>query len=118
MDKDMVSETVTCRRKGNNITRALWLVTGLVCVVLGSIGILLRAREVTTDSDREVAGGIKNCVLLKRMREIVKRTGLEIDPKFICERDAKYFPKLFKEFGMDVAWTLEENGCKFSAKLK
>ena len=73
--------------------------------------------EVANVSDREVAGGIKNCVLLKRMRDIVKKTGLEIDPKFICNRDAKYFPKLFKEFGINVVWNLEENGCGFTAKL-
>jgi len=74
--------------------------------------------EATNVSDREVAGGIKNCVLLKRMRDIVKKTGLEIDPKFLCEKDAKYFPELFKEFGIDVTWHLEENGCRFTAKLK
>ena len=74
--------------------------------------------EVTNLSDREVAGGINNCVLLKRMRDIVKKTGLEIDPKFICKRDAKYFPKLFKEFGVDATWELEENGCRCTAKLK
>jgi len=74
--------------------------------------------EVTNVSDREVAGGVKNCVLLKRMRDIVKKTGLEIDPKFLCEKDAKYFPKLFKEFGIDMTWKLEENGCRFTAKLK
>ena len=74
--------------------------------------------EVTEVSDREVAGEIKNCVLLKRMRDIVKKTGLEIDPKFICERDAKYFPKLFKELRIDITWNLEENGCGFTAKLK
>jgi hypothetical protein len=74
--------------------------------------------EVTNVSDREVAGGVKNCVLLKRMRDIVKKIGLEIDPKFICKRDAKYFPKLLKEFGIDMTWKLEENGCRFTAKLK
>jgi hypothetical protein len=74
--------------------------------------------EVTNVSDREVAGGVKNCVLLKRMRDIVKKTDLEIDPKFLCEKDAKYFPKLFKEFGIDMTWKLEENGCRFTAKLK
>lgn len=78
----------------------------------------LSTTEVTNVSDREIAGGIKNCVLLKRMRDIVKKTGLEIDPKFLCKHDAKYFPKLFKEFGIDITWDLEENGCRFVAKLK
>ena len=74
--------------------------------------------EVTNVSDRELTGGIKNCILLKRMRDIVKKTGLEIDPKFLCKKDAKYFPELFKEFGIDVTWNLEENGCRFTAKIK
>ena len=74
--------------------------------------------ELTRVSDREATLRVKNCPHLKKMRDVVKKTGLEIDPKFICERDAKYFPKLFKEFGMDVAWELEENGCRFTAKLK
>jgi len=41
MGKDTVSETVRCEKKGNKITRALWLVTGLVCAGLGAIGIVL-----------------------------------------------------------------------------
>jgi uncharacterized membrane protein YbaN (DUF454 family) len=41
MDKVMVSETASCKKKRNKIDRALWLVTGLVCVGLGAIGIVL-----------------------------------------------------------------------------
>jgi uncharacterized membrane protein YbaN (DUF454 family) len=41
MDKGMVSETASCKKKRNKIARALWLVTGLVCVGLGAIGIVL-----------------------------------------------------------------------------
>jgi uncharacterized membrane protein YbaN (DUF454 family) len=41
MDTGMVSETASCGKKGNRITRALWLVAGLVCVGLGAIGIVL-----------------------------------------------------------------------------
>ena len=78
----------------------------------------LSTLEITQVSDRELTGGVNNCVLLKRMRDIVKKAGLDIDPKFICERDAKYFPELFKEFGINVTWDLEENGCRFTAKLK
>ena len=77
----------------------------------------LSSLEVTKISDRDAVVKIKNCVLLKRARDLVKKTGLDIDPKIFCERDAKYFPKLFKEFGIDVAWELEENGCRATAKL-
>jgi hypothetical protein len=78
----------------------------------------MSALEVTKISDREAVVRIKNCVLLKRARDLVKKTGLDIDPKIFCERDAKYFPKLFKDFGIDIAWELEENGCRATAKLK
>ena len=37
----MVFETASCRKKGNKVTRVLWLVTGLVCVGLGAVGIVL-----------------------------------------------------------------------------
>jgi len=78
----------------------------------------LSSLEVTKMSDREAVVRVKNCVLLKRMRDLVKKTGLDIDPKINCERDAKYFKELFKEFGVDVTWELEENGCRATAKMK
>jgi len=78
----------------------------------------LSSIEVTKMSGRDAVIRVKNCVLLKRMRDVVKKTGFDIDPKIICERDAKYFPELFKEFGVDIIWELEENGCRCTAKLK
>lgn len=68
-------------------------------------------------SDRETVGGITNCVMLKKAREQVKKAGLDIDPKFICKYDQKWLPAFFKEFGIGMTWELEENGCKFTAKL-
>jgi uncharacterized membrane protein YbaN (DUF454 family) len=41
MDNEMVSETVSGKKKGNSVARALWLATGLVCVGLGAIGKVL-----------------------------------------------------------------------------
>ena len=78
----------------------------------------LSTLELTKVSDREAVIRVKNCVLLKGMRDVVKKTGLDIDPKIICERDTKYFYKLLPEFGIDVVWELEENGCRCTAKLK
>jgi hypothetical protein len=78
----------------------------------------LSTLELTQVSDRDAVIRIKNCVLLKKTRELVKKVGLDIDPKIICERDAKYFPELLKEFGADITWELEENGCRCTAKLK
>ena len=51
-------------------------------------------------------------------KEQVEKAGLDIDPKYICKNDQKWFPAFFKEFGIDVVWELEENGCAFTAKLK
>jgi hypothetical protein len=77
----------------------------------------LSTLEVTDVSDRELILEVKNCVLLKRLRDIVNKTGLDIDPKFFCEKDVKYFSTLFKDYGVDVTINLEENGCKFLAKM-
>ena len=77
----------------------------------------LATLEVNKISDREAVIKVNNCVLLKRMRDLVKKTGLDIDPKIICERDAKYFLKLLPEFGVDATWDLEENGCRCTARL-
>ncbi|MBM4400707.1 MAG: DUF454 domain-containing protein [Crenarchaeota archaeon] len=41
MDNRRASETENCKKRGNNATRALWLALGLVCVGLGTIGMVL-----------------------------------------------------------------------------
>jgi len=74
--------------------------------------------EVVRVSDRQTVTRVKNCVLLNRMRDLVKKAGLEIDPKFICEADSKILPKLAEEFGIDITLNLEENGCRATARLK
>jgi len=74
--------------------------------------------ELTMVSDREAVIRTKNCVLLKKMRDVVKKAGLDIDPKFMCEDGSKTVPELLKEFGIDATMELEENGCITTAKLK
>ena len=41
MDNGVVSETASCEKKGKKVTRALWLVAGLLCPGLGTIGMVL-----------------------------------------------------------------------------
>jgi uncharacterized protein len=41
MDKGEPFQKVKCEKKGQKITRALWLAVGLVCVGLGAIGMVL-----------------------------------------------------------------------------
>jgi uncharacterized membrane protein YbaN (DUF454 family) len=41
LDKDQSSEKAKCEKKGQKIIRALWLAVGLICVLLGTIGMVL-----------------------------------------------------------------------------
>lgn len=74
--------------------------------------------ELTRVSDREATVRVKNCPYLKKMRDLIKKAGLDLDPRFMCEIDAKTSPKLSKEFGIDMTVELEEDGCRYTAKLK
>ena len=74
--------------------------------------------ELTRTSDREATVRVKNCPYLKKTRDLVKKSGLDIDPRFMCEIDAKMNPEICKEFGIDMTVKLEEDGCRYTAKLK
>jgi len=74
--------------------------------------------ELTWISDREAVTRIKNCVALRKVRALVKKAGLDLDPKFMCEIEPKISKQIAKEFGVDLTWKLEENGCTVTAKLK
>jgi len=69
-------------------------------------------------SDRESTVRIKNCPVLRRFEGLVKKAGLDIDPRSICEMDAKIMPEVAKEFEVALTFKLEEDGCKTTAKLK
>ena len=87
-------------------------------VSLGQVTIPLSDIESTWVSDREAVVRFKNCPFRTRGKELAKKAGLNIDPKEICKNDAKTMPKMFEEFGIDVAMEIEETGCRFTAKLK
>lgn len=74
--------------------------------------------EVTMISDREAAVRITNCPVLKRQRALLKKSGLDIDPRYLCEIDAAINPEVANAFGVDLNIQLEENGCIATAKLK
>lgn len=77
--------------------------------------------ELSWVSDREVVMRVKNCEGLKKAREIVKKAGLDIDPKELCEIEEcmHTHPRhISREFGMDLNCELEENGCKWTMKMK
>jgi len=74
--------------------------------------------ELSWVSDREAVLGIKNCPILQRARELVKKTGVNVDPRELCETESKINKELTKESGVDLAWKHTENGCTYTAKLK
>jgi hypothetical protein len=74
--------------------------------------------EVNRVSDREVAIRIRDCPNLKRKGELIKKAGLDVDPKELCEVEPKTMRGVAKDFGIDVAWQSEENGCFWAIKLK
>ena len=74
--------------------------------------------EVTWVSDREAVIRTRDCVELKKMRDMAKKAGLDLDPKEICENDARIMPKMLEEFGVEAKMELEENGCRATVKLK
>jgi len=74
--------------------------------------------EVNRVSDREVTMRIKGCPILKRTGELIKKAGLNVDPKELCEIEPKVTRGVAKDFGIDVAWRPEQNGCLWTVKLK
>ena len=74
--------------------------------------------EVNRVSNREVTIRIKDCPNLKRKGELLKKAGLDVDPKEMCEIEPQVMSGMAKDFGIDVAWQTEENGCFYTVKLK
>jgi hypothetical protein len=74
--------------------------------------------EVNRVSSREVTMRIKGCPILKRTGELIKKTGLDVDPKELCEIEPKVMSGVAKDFGIDMSWRPEENGCSWTVKLK
>ena len=78
--------------------------------------------EVVSLSDREFVMRFKNCRMLRKMQEVVKKAGLNIGPRELCEfeKSMHMSPEhpMTKDFGIVMDCELEENGCKYIMKLK
>lgn len=74
--------------------------------------------ELSWVSDREAVVNVKNCPVLQKIKELVKKTGANVDPKEPCETESQINKEIVKEFGIDLAWEHTENGCRCTAKLK
>ena len=73
--------------------------------------------ELNKVSDREATLIINNCPILKRVRSLIKKTGLDIEPKAICEIESKINQGLAKELGLEIVTELKEDGCINNLKL-
>jgi hypothetical protein len=81
----------------------------------------LQEIEIDWIGDSEAVMRYKNCEILRRSRELVEKSGLDINPRFHCEIDQFHHahPRHpIKDVGMELACELEENGCKWTFKLK
>jgi len=73
--------------------------------------------KVTWISDREVTVDI-NCEFIKKMKNVVDRTGLNVDPRIWCKSESYIYSEVMKELGLDVTLIPDKNGCKTIVKLK
>ncbi len=73
--------------------------------------------EVNKISEREAVIRVKNCPALKRMKKIVKETGLDVDPVALCALEARMFRELARDLGVNLTTQVEKNGCALTARL-
>ena len=73
--------------------------------------------ELSWVSDREAVMTISNCERLRRTRGLVKKTGLDVDPKELCNQEYYILKEIGKEFKLGVTWELTENGCRCTVNL-
>ncbi|MDH5690459.1 MAG: hypothetical protein OEY81_03400 [Candidatus Bathyarchaeota archaeon] len=77
--------------------------------------------QLSWTSDREVVMKIKNCEGARRGKEAIRKADLNITPREMCEieKQMHFHPRHpVQQMGMDVTCDLEENGCKWTYKLK
>ena len=77
--------------------------------------------EIVSLSDREAVIKTKNSLMLKKYRDILKKTGLKLDLKEYMELTMEAFKEMFKEFGFDMSadWShIEEDEMTTTIKLK
>jgi len=77
--------------------------------------------ELVSLSDREVVIKTKNSVMLKKYRDIIKKTGLKLDLKEYLELGMEAGKGMFKEFGFEVSSDMshiEEDEMTSTIKLK
>lgn len=74
--------------------------------------------EVGRSSDSEAVIKVDNCPALKRMKELVKKTGLHIDPTELCAFEGRMFRELAEDLGVDLRSQIQKDGCMLTASLR
>jgi len=74
--------------------------------------------EVDRSSESEAIIKVNNCPALRKMKEIVEKTGLGIDPVELCELEGRMFRELADDMGVNLTSQVQKNGCSLTAVLK
>jgi hypothetical protein len=68
--------------------------------------------------DSEATIKVNNCPALKKMRGIVKKTGLKVDPTEMCRFEGRMFQELADDLGVNLISQAQKDGCKLTAIQK
>jgi len=74
--------------------------------------------EIVSLSDREAVIKVKNSVVLKKYRDIMKKTGLKLDLKEYWELFNEAGKEMVDDFGFDMTSHIEEDDTTTIVKLK
>jgi hypothetical protein len=73
--------------------------------------------EIAWINDHQIACRINNCPNLKRLRDIVQKAGLNIDPRFHCDIELRVLTELAKEFSIHGTTEMLDHGCLFTGEI-
>ncbi len=74
--------------------------------------------EIVSLSDREAVIKVKNSVMLKKYRDIMKKTGLKLDLKEYWELFNEAGKEMIEDFGFDMTSHIEEDDVTTIVKLR
>jgi hypothetical protein len=74
--------------------------------------------EVDKSSENEAIIQVNNCPALKKMKEIAKKTDLNIDPTEMCRFEGRMFKELADDMGVNLKSDTLKDGCKLTAIIK
>jgi hypothetical protein len=66
----------------------------------------------------EASVQVYNCPALKKMKEIAKKTGLNINPNEMCRFEGRMFQELADDLGVNLESQVQKDGCKLIMVMK